>query len=285
MFTATIVILSFAAAAVLLSWAYFRRYAVARPPVGVFNLRDIAIMIGGVVLVPYLYLALPRWLVAGLLLLGVLSALYLLWEPVLAFRGAVWAVTLALGGYDIVAVLLFGPTSVAFFAVNNIVQMLVVIGLTNLWAQSGMRARDAAILAGLLAIYDIVATWALPLMTDLFGQLAGLPLAPLVAWPAVGGQWLGIGLGDLLLAAVYPLVSRKAFGRAAARLALALGLGGIAAVVALPALGLVRATFPVMVVLGPLTVLHFIYWRRRAPERSTWQYLLAEPLPIHARST
>jgi len=81
------------------------------------------------------------------------------------------------------------------------------------------------------------------------------------------------------------LVSRKAFGRAAGRLALALGIGGIATVVALPALGLLRATFPVMVVLGPLTVLHFIYWRRRAPERSTWQYLLAEPLPIHARST
>ena len=55
---------------------YFRRYAVTRPPIGVFNLWDIAIMIGGIVLVPYLYLLLPIWLVASLLALAILSVLY-----------------------------------------------------------------------------------------------------------------------------------------------------------------------------------------------------------------
>ena len=39
--------LIFAVAAILLSWRYFRRYQVTRPPIGVFNLTDIAFMIGG----------------------------------------------------------------------------------------------------------------------------------------------------------------------------------------------------------------------------------------------
>jgi len=33
-----------------------------------------------------------------------------------------------------------------------------------------------------------------------------------------------------------------------------------------------------MVLLGPLIVLHYLYWRWRAgPERTTWQYQQAEP--------
>ena len=63
MMIALVVILCHIAAALLLSWVYFRRYTVSRPPIGVFNLWDIAVMIGGIVLVPYLYLVLPIWLV------------------------------------------------------------------------------------------------------------------------------------------------------------------------------------------------------------------------------
>ena len=37
--TATLVVLAYTAAAVLLGWGYFRRYPVTRPPLGVFNLR------------------------------------------------------------------------------------------------------------------------------------------------------------------------------------------------------------------------------------------------------
>jgi hypothetical protein len=39
-----------------------------------------------------------------------------------------------------------------------------------------------------------------------------------------------------------------------------------------------RATlFPVMVILGPLMVAQYLYWRRRhGPERTTRQYRLAE---------
>ena len=83
------VVLGHAAAAVLLGAAFFRRYRVARPPVGVFDLGDVALLLGAVVLAPLLYLALPRWAAAGLLGLGVLGALLVVLEPVLgAGRGA-----------------------------------------------------------------------------------------------------------------------------------------------------------------------------------------------------
>jgi hypothetical protein len=198
------VLLGHTAAALLLSWGYFRRYSITRPPIGVFNLWDIAVMIGGIVLVPYLYLALPPWFVGGLLAIGVLSALYFMWEPVLRSRWAIWLATVLLAAADLAAALALGTTSAAFFAANNVVLTLVIVGLTNLWAQSGMKARDVTVLAGALAIYDVVATWQLPLMADLFSRVAGLPFAPMVAWRSGGaGLWVGLGLCDLLLAAVF----------------------------------------------------------------------------------
>ena len=280
MLEAMIIVLAFAAAAVWFAWLYFRRFVVVRPPLGVFNLRDIAMMLGFIILVPFLDLALPLWMVGGLLLVGGLSTLYFTWEPMLHPKWARWLATVALVGIDLAAWLWLGKTSPWWHAVNNVFVVLCVVGITNLWAQSGMKARDAAILAGALALYDLVATALLPLMGDLFIRLAKLPLTPLVAWPiGSAGQWAGIGLGDLLLAAAFPLVMRKAFGRPAGLAAMAIGLGAIAALILGPIWGLHVEIFPVMVVLGPLMVLQYAYWRRRrGVERTTWQYLQAEPV-------
>ena len=52
----------------------------------------------------------------------------------------------------------------------------------------------------------------------------------------------------------------------------------LAGLLALLDLGLVRATIPAMVVLGPLTVAQYLVWRHRGRERTTWEYLQAEPL-------
>ena len=276
---AFLVVLGHAAGAVLLGWFYFRRYQLTRPPIGVVNLDDVAFMVGGIVLVPYLYLGLPLWLVAALLAVGALSALYFTAEPVVRAPWGVWLIAIALVGGDIGAALAAGARSTAFFAVNNLVLVVTVVGVTNLWAQSGMKARDAAVLGGALTVYDFIATSRLPLMTDLMTRLSGIPLAPLVAWEAGEGRWLGVGLGDLLLATVFPLVMRKAFGRGAGLAAMALALAALGAMLALLALEVVRVTIPAMVALGPLMVLQYVYWvRRRGAERTTWQYLEAEPV-------
>ena len=263
------------AAAVILGWAYFRRYRVTRPPIGVLGIGDVAFMLGAIVFVPVLYLAMPVSLVFGFLGVVTLSALYLACEPVLAAAWVVWLVTLALAAADIISALLLGANSSVSFAVNNLVIVLAAVGVTNLWAQSGMRARDAVVLGLGLVVYDFVATSQLPLMGDLFARLEGLPFTPHLAWPVAGDGWRAIGLDDPLLATVFPLVMRKAFGRSAGLLAMVLGLGAIGALLALP----LATIFPVMVVLGPLMLAQYVYWSRRyRVERTTWQYLQAEPL-------
>ena len=167
-----------------------------------------------------------------------------------------------------------GTKQNAFFAVNNIVLLVMVMGITNLWAQSGMKARDTALLGVLLALYDFIATVQLPLMGELVARLSDLPLAPLVAWSSENTM-PGIGLGDLLLATVFPLVMRKAFGRPAGLVALVLALAAIGTLLALP----LQGGFPLMVVLGPLMGLQYLYWRRRrGQERTTWHYLQEEPM-------
>jgi hypothetical protein len=52
----------------------------------------------------------------------------------------------------------------------------------------------------------------------------------------------------------------------------------IVAMLTLMVLIRLRVLFPVMILLGPLIVLQFAYWRRRlGRERTTQQYLQAEP--------
>jgi hypothetical protein len=280
------VVLGCVTAALLIAYGCFHRFRLPRPPVGVINLGDVAIILGGVVAMPFLYLALPAWLVVALLALGLASGIALLAEGLLGGAWAGWLVAAVLVGLDLAAVRVLGADSPAFRAINDAVIVLGAVGAANLWAQAGMRARDLAILAAALMLYDFTATAQLPLMAELLGRLADLPLAPLVAWDLDRPERaLGVGLGDLLLATVGPLVLRKAFGRAAGLVALLLALGSVAALLALPALG-ARGIFPAMVVLGPLIVLQYAYWHQRCgAERTTQQYLRAEPLPARRRST
>src|SRR5258708_2670812 len=44
-----------------LALVYFRRVRVERPPIGTFNLRDIAILLTIILLLPFLYAVLPGW--------------------------------------------------------------------------------------------------------------------------------------------------------------------------------------------------------------------------------
>lgn len=168
--------------ALLLALRYFRWHAIQRPPIGVFNLWDVMATLTGILIIPYLYRWLPDWLVGGLLGLSTFGLSYFTFKPVIASRPFLWSTVLILCGINVLSPYGFGANSRAFFAVNNLVQVVVVVGIVNIWAQSGMKARDCAILAGALVVYDLLFTSALPLMDDLFSQPQGLPFAPLVAW-------------------------------------------------------------------------------------------------------
>jgi hypothetical protein len=274
------IVFAFAAGAIVLASVYFRRVRMPRPPLGVFNRADVLIMMATIALMPYLYLTLPLWLDG--VLLGALTAgiLYVTLVPMPLPRAGVWFGILALVAADLASWWRFGPTGATFALVNNVVLTVAVVGVSNVWAQSGMKARDAALLGGLLAIYDFVFTAQLPVMNDLLARLAALPFAPQVVWPIGDGQWVGLGLGDLLLATAFPLVMRKAFGHTAGLAAAATSITVVAALLCLASLGILGGAFPVMAVLGPLMVLQYALWvHRRGQERTTWQHLQTEPLP------
>jgi hypothetical protein len=290
MWSALLVVASYVAVAVLGGWGFFRRYRVVGPPLGVVNLADVAIMLAFIVVVPYLFLTLPLWAVALVFGVAVLSALYSTLVPMLRWRGATTLASLGLVGADVALAFRLGVTAPAFLAVNDTVLVLVVVGATNLWARSGMKARDVSILAAALAIYDLIVSWQFPVMVTLLDRFSQLPLFPMIAWPigageaahagsgAVLSQILGVGLGDVLLATVFPLTMRKAFGRAAGLAAMALTLATVVGALVLLSAGLVTTGIPVMSFLGPLMVAQYAYWRRtRGGERTVAQYLRAEP--------
>ena len=274
---ADLILLGHVCGVAIMGWLYFRCYAVARPPIGVFNLTDVALVLCGIVLVPLFYLVLPLWLVSALLALGALGALSVLGEPIVHSRGALWVTLCAVAIIEIWLTVGDAANGSRLWIVNNAVVGLVAVGIANLWAQSGLRARDAAMLGAALTVYDIVATSWLPLMGDLFGRVAMLPFAPVIAWPIGADSWIRIGLGDLLMATVFPLVMRKAYGRPAGLTALGLGVGGVIGAL-LAARWAESEMFPVMVVLGPLTVMQYGVWAwQRGNERPTWLYLREEP--------
>lgn len=245
------------------------------------NLRDAVILVAVLMVMPYLYLGLPLAVVTVLLAVVVLTALHLTLEPLLTHPLLLWPACLGLIGLDVGLALGSGVQSAPFLVVNDVVLGLVTIGAANLWAQSGMKAREVAILAAVLTGYDVIATWRLTVMEDVFEKLAQLPLVPVVAWglsdPSTS---LRLGLGDLLILTVAPLVFRKAFGRTAGLVALGSGLVVVAALLVLVVTQVQNGSIPVMAVLGPVIVGQFFYWRRaRGTERTTHEYLLIEPLP------
>src|SRR6266567_6623241 len=231
------VVLGCVCCSLLGGWCYFRCYTISRPPIGIFTRTDLALMMVMIILVPFLYLWLPFWLAASLFILSILSILYATWEPVVQARWLIWLVVLVVMALDVWAALFLRTYPGVFSAVNNVVLLMVSIGVANLWAQSGMKARDVALLSGFLAVYDLIATTYLPLTSDLFTRLAGIPFTPLLSW-GVGKSALGIGLGDMLLVTVFPLIMYKAFSRRAGMMAVVLNLLAIGGMRFLPFTGL-----------------------------------------------
>jgi hypothetical protein len=278
--TSLLVVLAFMLASIAGGFLYFRRVRINRPPIGVVNLRDALILVGLLIVMPYLYLALPLVVVTALLAVIVLTALFMTLEPLVPHRPTLWVLCLGAVAADITLALSRGVTSDSFLLFNNVVLCVVVIGAANLWAQSGMKAREVAVLAAVLTCYDFIATWQLHLMTEVFLRLGQLPLVPVVAWGITDPNTsLRLGLGDLLMLTVTPLVFRKAFGRRAGLVALGSSAVVLTVMLTLMTAQIITGSVPVMGVLGPMIVAQYWYWTRTVgTERTTREYLRAEPL-------
>src|SRR5690348_15923645 len=119
------VVIGFIALTIVSGWIYFRRYLIARPPIGVFDFTDIVLFGIIIVAMPYIYLVLPLWFVGGLLALGTLNILYLTWMPILRSRWVVWALILVIMLVDVAVAAVFTTYSNLYFAVNDAVLSMI----------------------------------------------------------------------------------------------------------------------------------------------------------------
>jgi hypothetical protein len=268
-----------AAVTMLATLGYFTHVPLARPTIGTLELGDVAILFALIVLAPCLYIVLPPAAVSAAVCLGLVSSLLLILEPMIG--RARWPVVLALLAIDGTFVATGSPTAAC--AANDALAVLALAAIANIWAQSGMRARDAALLAAALTVYDPVATAWLGVTGRLFSHIGSAPFAPLLAWPATHGHAYVLGAGDVLVAALLPAVITKAYGRRQGGFAAAAALISVAAVVAISAAHEFSGVVPVMVVLGPVAVGCWLVCHRRQPrERTTYEYRLALNSPERA---
>ncbi|MFC8823780.1 hypothetical protein ACFT9I_00265 [Streptomyces sp. NPDC057137] len=253
---------------------YFARVRMPRPPVGKYELPDVAVMTAVVVAAPLVYLALPRTAVAVVFGLVLCAALQFTLAPLIGGGRAWLASTVSVA---VTAVCAFADLPVTVTVLTDVLLAIAVVGVANMWAQSGMRSVHAAWFAGALCCYDLVATGLTSVMDRFAAQVMGLPFAPLLA-VTQGRPPVALGLGDLLLLVLFPLVAVKAFGRAAGALAAVVGLAVSAGVSLLFGLGALTGAFPLLTALGPLIVLQHVLWSRaKGGERTTAEWRAGTP--------
>ncbi|MBX6721753.1 MAG: hypothetical protein IRY92_00735 [Dactylosporangium sp.] len=269
------VTLVLALAAPLLAVGYFRRYRLPRPPVGVFNGRDIAVMVTFVVVMPFAYLALPGWglpVVLGLVFYGSLVIGY---EPVVRRRWTRHGLVLALLGADLLAAHAMSAGWAAplwYGLVNSVLILLVVVSATNLASQGGLRLAHAAAFALALACYDAFFATVVPMTQRLAEAITGYAFAP-SAGLVVGSLSSWLGMGDLLVYGMYGVVAVKAYGRRGLVVALVLIASfGAAIPAATPAVwqaltGTLPSLVPAQIFFGPAAFLGYLALRRTGPER------------------
>ncbi|MET9451788.1 hypothetical protein [Streptomyces cinerochromogenes] len=257
------------------SLAYFRRVTLPRPAVGVLNGNDMVIMMGFVVVLPVLYLALPGWLlppVLGLTLAGGLSVGY---GPVVRRTGVRWSVIAAVLAADWLTARSAqdDPThATPYWLVNSLVIMLMAVGAANLNAQGGLKLRHVSRFALALAVYDLFFATVIPLTQKLFDAVQGYAFAP-SAGLRIGGYGAVVGMGDLLVYALFTTVAYKAYGRAGLIWALALvtvfgALAPTLTPVTVQALtGHLPQIVPAQIFFGPAAFCGYLVLRRRGPER------------------
>jgi hypothetical protein len=248
---------------------YVHRWVLPRAPIGFFRPFDIAFMSAMVVVAPLIYLALPPAVVVTIFALILLAAVQLVLTPVIGGRIAL-AVSIAGCGATAAAWLLGHPLLTT--VLTDLVLSLGVVGVSNLWVQGGLRAAHVAWLAGLIGVYDLIATTLTSVTARLATELQGMPFAPVFA--LTGGRTpISIGLGDLLLLVLFPMAAARAFGRVAALVA---GLSAAVIVALAEALiwaGLFTTSLPLVTILGPAIIVQYAFWRQLGRrERTTREW-------------
>jgi hypothetical protein len=270
-----------AMAACLGALLYLRKVRLERPAIGKFNGRDVVFLFAFLVLLPGLYLLLPRWALTSVLALTFAAAMSIGFRPVLP------PTTLWLGiGLLIGADLWLGQRMInnvadwqVVWAENSVVVLLAAISVANLYVQGGMQLRHVAWFAGGLAVYDSVFTLVWPVSNLLIREFVNHPLFPAMGM-RIGFDEAIVGLGDLLVYAGFTIAAVKAYGRPGLRLALILVLVFGAVMPTLSGLLInyvdlrLDVVIPAQTWFGPAAVIGYLWLRRRyGRERTMKEYL------------
>jgi hypothetical protein len=269
----------------LLALFYLRRVRLERPPIGTFNARDIVVLFGFLVTLPLLYVVLPQWALTGFLILTFSASLSIGYRPLVRSSTLWLGIGLLLGLNIWMTRTLLGTVLgwQIYWVENSIVVVLGAIAVANLYVQGGMRLRHVAWFALGLAGYDIIFTLKWPITNKLAERFLGFPLDPSVAF-RMGVYNASIGIGDLLVYALFVLAAYKAYGKVASSIAMVLTAVFGAT---LPALApLVTQAFldartdlivPAQTAFGPVAFLCYLWMRHRwGPERTVAQFLADE---------
>ena len=202
---------------------YFRRVPLDRPPVGTFNGRDMGILMGFVIALPLLYVTLPRWALTCFLATTFASALAMGYRPLLG-AGAVWlGIGLLIGANLWTSRTMLGTVVgwQLWWAELSVLVVFSAIAVANLYVQGGMKLRYVAWFGLALGVYDLTFSRVIPLTNQLVQDFLGKPLDPSLGM-RFGINNYAIGIGDLLVFALFSVAAYKSYGGSAARLALGL---------------------------------------------------------------
>src|SRR5206468_12239281 len=106
-----------------------------------------------------------------------------------------------------------------YWVENSVLVVLGAVAVANLYCQGGMRLKHVSWFALILAVYDAIFTLKWPVTNTLAERFLGYPLDPSVAF-RMGIYNASIGLGDLLVYALFTITALKAYGWSAARVSL-----------------------------------------------------------------
>jgi hypothetical protein len=260
---------------------YLRRYRLERPAIGVFNTRDVTILLVLLALLPTLYVVLPHWALTSFLALTFTASLSIGYRPLLNPTQLWLGIGLLLGANIWMARTMLGTVLgwQLYWVETSIIVLLGASAVANLYVQGGMQLRHVARFVILLAVYDLIFTMVTPLTNALAEDFLGYPLDPSFGFRI--GLYNGtLGIGDLLVYSLFVISAYKAYGKVAARVALALVtlFGAVVPAMAPLLINFIDAradvVVPAQTFFGPAAFLGYLWMRRRfGRERTMLEFL------------
>jgi hypothetical protein len=260
---------------------YFRRYRIERPPIGTFNGRDITILLTIILALPFLYAILPAWAITCFLCVTFAASLSIGYQRIMN-PALFWGGFGLLVGANIYESHFMMGTVIGWQVWWLELDILVIFGaiaVSNLYIQGGMRLKHVAFFAVGLAAYDVFSTLVINVTAVLVEDFVGQPLDPTFGFRFQATNY-GIGIGDLLVYALFTIACYKAYGQKAARLAIGISVGFGAAVPSLCPLLIALIDFrndiliPSQLFFAPVAFVAYLWMRRKyGRERTMAQYL------------